>query len=102
MRNDASAIDAAHIIPWSISHNNAPCNDMALCRLCHWTFDKGLIGVSARYRVVASPRLSARHNVPGHLSNLDGRDIIGPVEETLWPDLDALSWHRRNVFRFLL
>jgi len=60
MRNDASAIDAAHIIPWSLSHDDAPRNGMALCRLCHWTFDKGLLTVSARYHVVASPQLSAQ------------------------------------------
>ncbi len=99
LRNDASAIDAAHIIPWSLSHDDAPRNGMALCRLCHWTFDEGLLTVSARYHVVASPQLSARRNTPGHLPNLHGQDIIGPAEQTLWPDLDALSWHRRNVFR---
>ena len=55
-----TAIDAAHIIPWSLSHDDAPRNGMALCRLCHWTFDKGLLTVSARYHVVASPQLSAQ------------------------------------------
>ncbi len=94
-----TAVDAAHIVPWSISHNDDPRNGMALCRLCHWTFDEGLVGVSSRYEVITSSQLSATHNVPGHLLTLEGRSIIGPIEEPLWPDLDSLKWHRRKVFR---
>jgi predicted restriction endonuclease len=25
---------------------------MALCRMCHWTFDEGLLGVSQAYEVI--------------------------------------------------
>ncbi len=72
---------------------------MALCRLCHWTFDEGLVGVSSHYEVITSSQLSTTHNVPGHLLTLEGRGIIGPIEEPLWPDLDSLKLHRRKVFR---
>ena len=74
-------------------------NGMALCRLCHLTFDEGLLGVSSRYMVIASPRLAANNNVPGHLLTLDDRGIIGPGERLLWSGLDALSWHRQNVLQ---
>jgi len=72
---------------------------MALCRLCHWTFDEGLVGVSSRYDVIISPQLTIECNVPGHLLTLSGRGILGPAERYLWPDQDALSWHRSEVFR---
>jgi putative restriction endonuclease len=94
-----TVVDAAHIVPWSISRNDDPRNGMALCRLCHWTFDEGLIGVSSSYVVITSPQLAIGQNVPGHLLTLSDRGIIGPVEQPLWPDLDALSWHHRHVFR---
>jgi putative restriction endonuclease len=94
-----TAVDAAHIVPWSVSHNDDPRNGMSPCRLCHWTFDEGLVSVSLRYVVITSSQLAANDNVPGHLLTLAGRGIIGPVEQTLWPDLGALSWHHRNVFR---
>jgi putative restriction endonuclease len=94
-----TAVDAAHIVPWSLSRNDDPRNGLALCRLCHWTYDEGLMGVSPRYMVITSPQLASGQNVPGHLVTLEGRGIIGPGEQSLWPDLDALSWHRRNVFR---
>jgi putative restriction endonuclease len=92
-----TAVDAAHIIPWSISHDDDPRNGMALCRLCHWTFDEGLFGVSSQYLVITSPQLAVNDNVPGHLLTLADRTIIGPAKRFLWPDLDALRWHRRQV-----
>ena len=94
-----TAVAAAHIVPWHISHNDDPRNGMALCHLCHWTFDKGLLGVSARYRVLTSPRLTTDQNMPGHLVTLSNREILGPIERELWPDTGALKWHLKEVFR---
>lgn len=74
-----TAVEAAHIVPWSTSYDDAPHNGMALCRLCHWIFDEGLVGVSARYVVIASPQLSARSAVS--LSN----GIMFPVTCQPWP-----------------
>ena len=53
-----TAVDAAHIIPWSYSHNDDPRNGLALCKLCHWTFDKGLVSVSSKYLILISPQLN--------------------------------------------
>lgn len=91
-----TAVTAAHIIPWSISHNDDPRNGMALCRLCHWTFDEGLLSVSSRYLVIASPQLRASDNVPGYLATLVDRPILGPEEQNLWPDRETIAWHRRH------
>lgn len=41
-----TAVAAAHIIPWAVSHNDDPRNGLALCHLCHWTFDEGLVTFS--------------------------------------------------------
>ncbi len=94
-----SAVEAAHIIPWSVSHNDDPHNGMALCRLCHWTFDEGLTSVSSRYLVVLSDDLRTSLNLAGHLTTLENRSILGPDDQNLWPDLEALKWHRQKVFR---
>jgi putative restriction endonuclease len=93
-----TAVDAAHIIPWSVSQNDDVHNGMALCRLCHWTFDEGLTGVSTKYQVQLSRELRMMKNLPGHLLTVESRHILGPNEEDLWPDLDALKWHHQNVF----
>ena len=94
-----TAVDAAHIIPWRISHDDDPHNGLALCGLCHWTFDQGLLGVSAKYLVLLSGELRITQNVPGHILTLETGSIIGPAEQGLWPHVEALDWHRQNVFR---
>lgn len=94
-----TVVEASHIVPWIVSRNDDPRNGLALCRLCHWTFDEGLMGVSLHYVVIPSPQLAADRNVPGHLLTLAGRGIISPVEECLWPDEDALNWHCQHMFR---
>ena len=50
-----TVIEAAHIIPWSQTHNDSPQNGMSLCKLCHWSFDEGLMGVDLDYKVMVSP-----------------------------------------------
>ena len=94
-----TAVAAAHIVPWSETRDDRPANGMALCRMCHWTFDEGLLGVSRRYEVLASRQLNTLDNLPGYLSNLEGRGILGPSQEPFWPDTSALRWHYENVFR---
>lgn len=94
-----TAVAAAHIIPWSISYNDDPRNGLALCHLCHWAFDKGLLTFGDRYQVKTSPQLANTPNLPGHLLTFAGRGLIGPTEETLWPFVDSIRWHRREVFR---
>jgi hypothetical protein len=49
-----TVVDAAHIVPWSIIHDDDLLKGMALCRLCHWTFDQGLLGVSSKYLLLLS------------------------------------------------
>jgi putative restriction endonuclease len=94
-----TVVDAAHIIPWSISHDDDLHNGMALCRLCHWTFDQGLLGVSSKYLMLVSDDLRVSQNIPGDILKLEQRLIIGPEEQSLWPDTESLHWHRKNVFR---
>jgi putative restriction endonuclease len=69
---------------------------MALCKLCHWAFDEGLMGVSEKYDVITSRKISANPNVPGFLLTLSGRSIIPPVDRGLWPAQQYLAEHRRG------
>jgi putative restriction endonuclease len=94
-----TVVAASHIIPWAISHNDDPRNGMALCRVCHWCFDEGLISVTSRYVLVLSTQLTVNRNIASYILTLSDRSIIGPAEEQLWPDLEALTWHNQHVFR---
>jgi putative restriction endonuclease len=94
-----SVVEAAHIIPWSLTHNDDLHNGLALCKLCHWSFDEGLLSISDGYLLLVSDDLRGSANLPGHLLTFANRSILGPAEPALFPALDSLSWHRGNVFR---
>ncbi len=94
-----TAVAAAHIVPWSETQDDRPANGMALCRMCHWVFDEGLMKLSSDYEIPASRELTTMDNLPGYLTNLEGRVILGPSREPSWPDVESLRWHRENVFR---
>lgn len=94
-----TAVEAAHIVPWHKTRNDHPTNGLALCRLCHWSFDEGLLSVAANYCVLLSPQLASHGNMPGLLSTLAGREIWLPQEDVLYPDPAHLDWRNDNIFR---
>jgi putative restriction endonuclease len=91
-----TVVDAAHIVPWSRSKNDDIRNGMALCKLCHWAFDEGMMGVSDNYEVITSHQIAVNPNAPGFLLTLTGRGIIGPQERALWPAQQYIAEHRRD------
>lgn len=94
-----TAVEAAHIQPWSVNQNDDPRNGIALSKLCHWAFEEGLITISTDYTILTSPEFTAPYNRTGHLDTLGGRSPHLPEEEALWPQQKYLEWHRHNKFR---
>ncbi|MBX0330251.1 HNH endonuclease [Oscillochloris sp. ZM17-4] len=94
-----TAIAAAHIVPWSHSHNDDPRNGMALCGLHHWVFDQGLIAVTPAYTLQVSPILRLDAQRAEAILALDGREIVMPRERALWPARAALRWHMSSIYR---
>lgn len=92
-------VDAAHIVPWSESKDDKPTNGLALCRLCHWSFDEGLMAVGENYEVKISPQVTREPNFPGHILTLSDRPIFRPQDSTYWPILENFARHRKTVFR---
>lgn len=91
-----TVVDAAHIVPWSKTQNDDIKNGMALCKLCHWSFDEGMMGISNSYEVIVSRNLTANPNFPGFLMTLAGRGAILPGDHDLWPAQEYLTEHRRD------
>jgi putative restriction endonuclease len=94
-----TAVEAAHIVPWSVSHNDDPRNGLALSKLHHWAFEEGLLGVSAKYEILVSPQLNLAPNSAGELLALAGKPLFLPDDPVFHPDPEALSWHRQERFR---
>jgi putative restriction endonuclease len=66
-------VDAAHVKPWKESFDDRPTNGMALCKLCHWSFDKGLMSVGKKYEVLVSKSVMKEQNYPGHILSSNER-----------------------------
>lgn len=92
-----TAVEAAHIKPWSKFKDDDIKNGMALCRLCHWAFDEGLMGVDDQYGVLTSRQMTTLPNAAGFLMTLSGRPIIKPNDYDFWPHQNNLAWHRTNI-----
>jgi predicted restriction endonuclease len=71
---------------------------MALCRLCHWSFDEGLMGVGKKYEVLVSKRVQVEQNLPGHILTLRDRNIFTPEEDKFRPAQENLEKHRHKTF----
>ena len=95
----ASITDAAHIIPFSVSHNDDIRNGISLCKSHHWAFDAGLIAVSEDYRVVVSPAMAEQGPTALLLAELRDREIWLPGEPEHRPAPEALTWHRERIMR---
>jgi len=93
-----TVVEAAHIKPWHKSHDDRPTNGLALCRLCHWSFDEGLMSVGNNYEVLVSRRVRTEQNNLGHILTLIDRPIFKPVKQIYWPDIANLEWHRTKKF----
>ena len=92
-----SATDAAHIIPFRISKNDDVRNGISLCKLHHWSFDKGLISLSKTYQVLVSPLMSDLRPTEWMLTELQNKSILLPECDQFHPAQDALTWHREEV-----
>ncbi len=94
-----TAVAAAHIIPWSVSQDDQIPNGMALCHLCHWAFDEGLVSISKNYLVKISKLILLPGNLPLHLPTLAERPIFLPDEQPFWPGIKNLAYHARHIWR---
>lgn len=93
-----SFVDAAHLIPFSESHNDHPSNGMALCKHHHWAMDRHLIspGPDGAWHVssIFDKRRSAAES---DLLSLEGSDIILPNDEAFYPSEKALKWRYEQL-----
>lgn len=93
-----TAVDAAHIIPFSVSRDDGIGNGLALCKLHHWAFDNGLISIDDNYKIIVSANFEESGNETLLLRSLQAREICLPKEKPFRPSLIMIRWHRGNTF----
>jgi len=94
---DTTLIDAAHLIPWSESHDDRPQNGMALCKNHHWVMDKRLIAPGPDMRWHVSRRLDRRIEGQARLVELRGESVLLPREKSMYPSTPALEWRATRL-----
>ncbi len=95
---DVSFIDAAHLVPFSNSHNDHPTNGLALCKNHHWAMDRNLIAPGPDHHWQVSKILDPRRsNGEKELLALSGKTLLLPQDEAFHPDAEGLKWRCKQM-----
>ena len=94
---DLVLVDAAHLIPFSESHDDDPCNGMALCKNHHWAMDRYLIAPGPDRLWHVSRRLDDRLEGQQELLKLNRRGILLPMKRKYHPRDDSLQWRMERM-----
>lgn len=99
-------VEAAHIVPHGSQGRDDIWNGLALCHLHHWAFDVGWFTLQDNYTITVSPKV---HFLPSKFGRFGDYEFIRemssnstrlllPRRSNLHPHINALRWHRQNVF----
>ncbi|AII51769.1 HNH endonuclease [Hymenobacter sp. APR13] len=87
----APLLDACHIVPWALSHDDTIGNGLALTPTLHRAFDRHLLRIDQDYRVrVASSFRELRGQEHG-LLQFEGEKLRLPEQPAWWPRWEALA-----------
>lgn len=90
-------VDACHIVPFSISHDDTIRNGICLSPNLHRAFDRGLFTLTPDFKVKISHRITESES-PFSLKQFDGKRIKLPENYHYHPAKENLDWHYRDVF----
>jgi putative restriction endonuclease len=91
---DATAMEAAHVIPRGKRGADLVANGLCLCPVHHWAFDRGLWTLDeAKVIKVAARVMHEADSSVGWLVDFHGKSAHAAKVSS-----EALDWHRRNVF----
>jgi len=97
--DDIFIVDAAHLIPFSESHDDDPRNGIALCKNHHWSMDRSLIAPGADLQWHVSRMLDDRIEGQRDLIGLRRRNVLLPGSQRYHPKQDALQWRQERLLK---
>lgn len=92
-------VDGAHIKPFAKFYDSRIDNGISFCKNHHWAFDRGLFAIDKDYKIIVSNCFEEESPNAKPLREFDGNLILLPDSEEHFPRLEALQWHRKNVFK---
>ena len=92
----AVGLDAAHIVPVSVSGSDHPSNGLLLTKELHWCFDCGMFGIGEDGRVIVPDSVAV---LPGNefLRDMSGMEMRTTKTASLSVSAEAIAWHRENI-----
>ncbi len=90
-------VEAAHLIPFSESHDDDPRNGIALAPSFHWALDARVIAPGPDYVWHVSNALDDRVADNQPLLALAGKSLMLPKEKASWPKKEALDWRLAHL-----
>jgi putative restriction endonuclease len=91
-------VDGSHIKPFSKFYDDRINNGLSLCKNHHWAFDRGWFTIDDDYRIVVSDSIREVSPNAKPMREFVGDRITLPAQQQYYPRLDALAWHRENMF----
>jgi putative restriction endonuclease len=93
----ATGIDAAHVHWRSLHGPDDVENGIALCKLHHWAFDKGILGIDDQEHICIADVFVAQQDGGLPLESLVNRSLaVQPRNKAIARRF--LDWHRNNVY----
>lgn len=95
---DIQMVDACHIKPFALSHDDTISNGITLSPNLHRAFDRGLISINKNYEVVVSSNFT-ENSKSGSIRSYHGKQILLPENHNYLPSAVNLDWHFGTVFK---
>ena len=92
-------VDGAHIKPFSLFYDDRIDNGLSLCKNHHWAFDRGWFGVNDDYTIVVAADLREDSPHARPIREFGGDRLNLPAQVQYYPRVEAMRWHRNNVFK---
>lgn len=92
-----SLIDACHIVPFQQSLDDTITNGIALCPNLHRAFDRGIISIDEKFRLLVSKDFEESQS-DYSIRKFAGKKLLLPDRKEYYPRLENLAWHREFVF----
>jgi putative restriction endonuclease len=96
--HELTFVDAAHLVPFSLTRNDHPTNGLALCKNHHWALDQRLLAPDpdGRWRIsrIIEPRRSRGEE---ELVRLAGQKVLGPADSAFAPLRENLEWRFQRL-----
>ncbi|PJJ48536.1 HNH endonuclease [Hymenobacter chitinivorans] len=81
----APLLDACHIVPWAISHDDTIGNGLALTPTLHRAFDRHLLRIDQDYRVRVASSFRELRGAEHGLLQFEGQKLRLPERREWWP-----------------